>query len=314
MMVRALSGRLRILWVLLLAFVAFNGLVRLGLALFNGEASPLMPWRLLPALLIGAGFDVGTASFFLAPLGLLVLSWRDGPGRWLRRVLLALLLPLCVLAVFVAFSEFTFWNEFASRFNFIAVDYLIYTNEVVGNIRESYNLPLLLTGMAALALLLWASVARALRPLWAGQLGWRPRLVAVAVLLALPPLAVALMDERFKEFSSDGQANELAGNGYYDFWHAFWANEIDYSRFYLTMPRERALLKLAARLGGKRLDATLTQRAFARDITAPGPMKRLNVVMISVESYSAEFMAAFGNTQKLTPATDRLAREGLLFT
>lgn len=314
MMVRALSGRLRILWVLLLAFMACNGLVRLGLALFNGEASPLMPWRLVPALLIGAAFDIGTATFFLAPLGLLVLLWRNGPGLWLRRVLLALLLPLCAVVVFVGFAEFTFWNEFASRFNFIAVDYLIYTNEVVGNIRESYNLPLLLTAVAGATLLLWGTLARALRPHWAGQLGWRPRVVAIAVLIALPPLAVVLMDERFKEFSSDGQANELAGNGYYDFWHAFWTNEIDYGRFYLTMPRDRALLKLAAELGGRRVSATLQQRAFPRQISATGPAKKLNVVMISVESYSAEFMAAFGNTQNLTPATDRLAREGLLFT
>jgi hypothetical protein len=63
-------------------------------------------------------------------------------------VVLALVLaPLAALAAFVAFSEFTFWNEFASRFNFIAVDYLLFTNEVIGNIRESYNLPLLLSGV-----------------------------------------------------------------------------------------------------------------------------------------------------------------------
>ena len=42
--------------------------------------------------------------------------------------------------MFVSVAEFVFWNEFASRFNFIAVDYLIYTREVIGNIRESYSL------------------------------------------------------------------------------------------------------------------------------------------------------------------------------
>jgi hypothetical protein len=29
-------------------------------------------------------------------------------------------------------------NEFGVRYNFIAVNYLIYTNEVIGNIMESY--------------------------------------------------------------------------------------------------------------------------------------------------------------------------------
>jgi len=37
-----------------------------------------------------------------------------------------------------AVSEYFFWNEFGIRYNFIAVDYLIYTNEVIGNIMESY--------------------------------------------------------------------------------------------------------------------------------------------------------------------------------
>jgi hypothetical protein len=34
-------------------------------------------------------------------------------------------------------SEYFFWNEFV-RYNFIAVNYLIYTNEVIENIMESY--------------------------------------------------------------------------------------------------------------------------------------------------------------------------------
>ncbi|UOP36329.1 LTA synthase family protein, partial [Flavobacterium psychrophilum] len=49
-----------------------------------------------------------------------------------------------VLFIFVvcilqnAISEYLFWNEFGVRYNFIAVDYLVYTNEVIGNIMQSY--------------------------------------------------------------------------------------------------------------------------------------------------------------------------------
>ena len=38
----------------------------------------------------------------------------------------------------------SFWDEFGVRFNFIAVDYLIYTYEVISNINESYPLPLII--------------------------------------------------------------------------------------------------------------------------------------------------------------------------
>jgi phosphoglycerol transferase MdoB-like AlkP superfamily enzyme len=314
MLDRLVPGRLRVLWQLLLVFLVFNAAVRLGLAVYNGESAPLMPWRLVPALLIGLGFDLGAATFFLAPLGLLLMAWPNGSGRQLRWVMLALLLPLSLLMVFVGFSEFTFWNEFSSRFNFIAVDYLIYTNEVVGNIRESYNLPLLLGGVGALTLVIWWATARWLRPHWEGKLPLGRRLATVVALLALPPLAVLALDERYKEFSADAQANELAGNGYYDFWHAFWSNEIDYDRFYKTLPRTKAVATLATELGAHRIPVQVSQRPQIRDIVNPGPEKRLNVVMVSVESLSAEFLSPFGNPRLLTPSLDKLAKEGLLFT
>ena len=311
---RLLPNRLRVLWILLLAFIVFNAGVRMGLAIFNGESSALMPWRLGPAMLIGVGFDIGVATFFLAPLGLLLLIWPNARHGSLRIIFLTLLLPLLLLLVFVGFSEFTFWNEFASRFNFIAVDYLIYTNEVVGNIRESYNLPLLLGGVGAITLALWWLLVRALRPWWIGDLSSRRRWITAIILVALPPLAVSALDARYKEFSSDAQANELAGNGYFDFWHAFWSNEIDYERFYKTLPRTKAVAKLADGLAAKRVPVTLSQRPYIRDIVSPGTRKPLNVVMISVESFSAEFMTAFGNKQDLTPYMDKLANEGMLFT
>ena len=306
-------SRLRLLWVLLLAFVIFNASVRIGLVAYNGQWGLFAPWRLLPAMAIGALFDVGVATFFLLPLGLLVVAWPNRRAG-LQSTVLALLLPLTAVMVFVGASEFTFWNEFASRFNFIAVDYLIYTNEVIGNIRESYNLPLLLAAVAAVSLAIWAAIAWALRLHWRAPLHGRDRIVAAAVLVALPFAAVAALDVRYKEFSADAQANEIAGNGYFDFWHAFWANEIDYDRFYKTLPAQRALATLANELGSPRLKVELSQRPFEHEVVNAGPVKALNVVLVSVESYSAEFMAAFGNKQRLTPYTDKLASEGLLFT
>ena len=49
------------------------------------------------------------------------------------------------IIIFSFLAELTFWEEYQKRFNFIAVDYLVYTHEVVGNINESYPLPILLS-------------------------------------------------------------------------------------------------------------------------------------------------------------------------
>lgn len=307
------ANRFRALAVLLLIFVAFNTLVRLGLAAYNGDFSLFAPWRIVPALLIGVLFDMTVATCFLAPLAV-VIGLARGSGGVLVWVISLLLLPLSATLVFVGMAEFTFWNEFASRFNFIAVDYLIYTNEVIGNLRESYNMPLLLSAVGALTLAVWALALWRVRPLLRLPLmPWRPTLLIMAFWIVAPVIAITVAEARHKDFSANSQLNELAGNGYFDFWHAFWTNEIDFDRYYKTMPRQQALRKLALELGGYK-GVTIAQRPNEREIVAEGPRKALNVVLVSIESFSAEFMQAFGNRQGITPNMDRLARDGLLFT
>jgi len=308
-------SRLAGLRVLLVAFLAFNALTRLALAAFNGEPSVFLPWRIVPAMLIGALFDLGVAAFFLAPIAALLAWWPARYPTALKILLALLLLPLCGFMVFVAAAELTFWNEFASRFNFIAVDYLIYTNEVIGNIRESYNMPLLLSLVAVVSVALWWAIVRKIGPLVSspkGGLAASSR--ALAFWVIAPLFAFGALDARYKEFSPDAQLNELAGDGYFDFWHAFRANEIDYERFYKTLPAERAERVLAREMDLPPSVTGVPQPPFERTIAGRGPENRLNVILISVEALSADFLAAFGNREGLTPRLDRLAGEGMLFT
>jgi phosphoglycerol transferase MdoB-like AlkP superfamily enzyme len=305
-------GRLRALRAVLAGFVLFNALVRIALALYERDVSLLAPWRLVPALLIGLVFDAGVAAFFLLPLALILWAWPARREGGLRILLAVLLLPLAGLFAFVGAAELVFWNEFSSRFNFIAVDYLVYTNEVIGNIRESYNLPLALSGVAAVALVLWALLVRGVgSSLRAPEPApFRRSAVGLWALLALA--AYLGLDTRLMDFSADGRANELAGNGYFSFGSAFWRNEIDYDKFYKTLPVEQANAALAGGLSPAPAEGS--QRPYEREVVNPGPERKLNVVLVSVESLSAEFLGVFGNTHGLTPNLDRLAREGLLFT
>ena len=51
-----------------------------------------------------------------------------------------------------------------------------------------------------------------------------------------------------------------------------------------------------------------------RDVNRQGPELHKNVMLVVMESMSAEFMESFGNEYALTPNLDRLGKEGLLFT
>jgi phosphoglycerol transferase MdoB-like AlkP superfamily enzyme len=302
---------------LLAAYLAFQALVRLALGVFNGDPGIFGSGRIFGALAFGLIYDLAVAGCFLLPLLLMLLFLRNGSppatGGFGRRLVLAALLPFSAVLVFIGAAEFVFWNEFASRFNFIAVDYLVYTNEVIGNIRESYPLPLLLSAVALASLALWWLLRRWVRPLLQAPVPALPgRLARSAVWLLLPLAGIGLLDASGKEFSPDSQANQLAGNGVFEFFHAYRTNEIDYERFYRTLPDSEALahVRRALHIGGS------PRQAFdiRREVAPAAAEKRWNVVLVSIESLSASYLGHFGNRSGITPNLDRLADEGLLFT
>jgi phosphoglycerol transferase MdoB-like AlkP superfamily enzyme len=305
--------------VALVAFLAVSTATRVGLALFNGEAAAFVPWRFAGWLAIGAAYDIAVGAFWLLPFAVAAWLW---PAQRARRALGVVFMALGAVAatvlVFSSMSEFVFWNEFASRFNFIAVDYLIYTREVIGNIRESYPMTPILLGLAALALLVLVATTRGLRRAAAPTaMTFARRSAWMAAYALVAALSFVGVPDRWKEFADSVQAQQLAGNGIWEFFHAFNTNEIDYDRFYATLPELQIADELREEFReAHRHDEYTGNEAMPieRRIVAAGPEKRLNVVLISVESLSAEYMGHFGSARGLTPRLDRLADEGLLFT
>ena len=300
-------------------FLGIATLTRLGLTLYAGGGQ--VPPGLWPGIFLrGLGFDLAVLAWLLAPLLLLeaLRRQRDVLPKWRSVARLLAFFAATALLLFGALAEATFWEEFATRFNFIAVDYLIYTHEVIGNIQESYPVGPLLSGVALGAgLITWALRRRIVAPL-SPPAGWRRPAVALLALL-LPWATWKLADIDQMRFSENAYANELAGNGLMTFAAALRRNELDYDRFYRTMPDAKAR-QLLASLGVERepLPAAVGGGHEESESFDPArlPFKRppRNVVLITVESLSASYLGTFGNTQGLTPRLDALAKEGLLFS
>ena len=265
----------------------------------------------------GLWFDGATLAFALAPWllasALLPDRWRGaGPVVALRWACLWLTISLLL---FGAVAEWVFWAEFSTRFNFIAVDYLVYTHEVIGNIRQSYPVPAILAAIGAIALALALLLSRRVR-LAAAPLGARRRVALAALAVALPAASIAVANVDQQGGSGNAYADELAGNGLFTFWAAFRRNELDYDRFYRTIDQAKADAILLS-LGVERepLGEALKPDENEDPVAQMGPLLRRprNVVLVSVESLSAEFLGVYGNDKGLTPNLDRLANEGLRF-
>jgi len=206
-------------------------------------------------------------------------------------------------------SEFFFWNEFGVRYNFIAVDYLIYTNEVIKNIMESYPVIPLFTGVGIITFLITYLIVKKSRPFLENLPTFREKITSLAGYAILFALALFFVPTLAKQETSQNIfSNELQANGLYRFYLAFMNSELDYDKFYKTIPEKEAFALLKVQI--PEINGLSTIRHIAPNKTE----KHKNVVLITIESFSADFMKAYGNEKNITPFLDSLALQSHQFT
>jgi len=304
-----------------IAFAVFFALSLVSRLALLVAARHFLTWNLSLAGVFGCGlfFDVMSGLFAAVPW---VIYGALAPDRFLRskagRTATALGMVLFASTlIFITVSEWFFWDEFGVRFNFIAVDYLIWTQEVLGNITESYPMVPIMSGIILLGsgvdwLLHRKGVLK-----WAvkDDSTWAGRGVALVVGLALPALAAVFVSQSSMPAFTNQYHGELAKNGCWSFLAAFKQMELNYDEWYPKLPQEEALAS------AKKLLTTENEKPsspapedFHRTIKGRGEERRWNVILICMESYSAEYMQyAVGKKKGLSPNLDRLATQSLFF-
>jgi len=317
-----------------LALLALATALRVGLlkafrpvAMTGGE--------IFKTLAMGFWLDVVVALAVVTPLAVWC-AFRRRPWVGSARCWLIAVVGLgWVVQAFLFISEGYFFDEFLSRFNTVAIDYLIYPTEVVTNLWESYPLvKIVLACIGLSALMTWASLR------WAGPVAasgkgrwWRvPGWPAVALAMVVP---VFLLDVKF---SKERIVNELGSNGAVSGLSAALTRNLPYEVFYATLPRNEAYA-LAREVLGKNggeftgppappvpaagpdaawFDAARAslQRRIPGDLAKP----RWNVCVLLEEALGSEFFGSLGRVKKngkpetLTPRLDKLIKEdGLVF-
>lgn len=306
------------LWLVMTIALGITFATRL---LFTLKEAPRLAWdaSLAAAFLIGGLYDIAASLWWILLLALLLavlprrwFEWRVGRG-----LAHGLLVVVIYLLLYTAVAEWLFWDEFGVRFNFIAVDYLVYTTEVIGNIRESYPLGLILGIVLAAAVLVHGAL------IWSGLLGtwfanatvsaskrWREATIWCVVTLGL---GIGL-NERFIPPFANNYNRELAKNGIWSLFAAFRANQLEFDQFYSTLPDKEAFQRVGRRLHREGAgNLSRDSRDMLRMIEVQGPELRLNVIQITVESLSASFLTRYGNDDRLTPTLDQVAKKSLVF-
>ncbi len=311
------KNRFHSLYTLWLIIIVFSFVTRTILLVKSLPQLELAPLLLIKIFAVGFFFDCVTFSYVAIPLLLVAIFLSDKlfNSTVFRMCAYVIGFVYTYLMLFNVVAEYTFFDEFATRFNFIAVDYLIYTNEVISNIRESYPVNAILAALLLLNACIFLPVKKHLSRSFFHTSTIGGRLKIGGAFLFLPILSFVLVDLSLTQISPNNYADELAGNGIYCLFSAFRNNELDFNKFYVTRDEKSVLGHLKGMLQEKNSSfESQNGPSISRVIQPGGAEKHLNIVLVVEESLSAEFLTSFGNSKGITPTLDRLAKESLFFT
>jgi phosphoglycerol transferase MdoB-like AlkP superfamily enzyme len=268
---------------------------------------------------IAAGFPrdlfAGLLQTIPLLLWLLVLSDKTFSARWHRIFMFTISFLAAFVQIFLLFAEFFFFEEFRSRFNTVAVDYLLYPYEVFVNIWESYHVALFLVVCLVLSLAWTFAASRLFARMWEIPCSAKSRLLHLANALAGAALLALVLNLKGPRVSNDRALNEIANNGVISFAVAAWTHNLDYSAFYKTMPSDEAFQRARRLLAEPKAQFQEQGHSIRRLIAGDPARPRLNVVLFLEESLGSEFWGCLGRPDTLTPEMDKLAAaEGILFT
>jgi len=293
---------------------------RLGLLWYEGNSENYAVLALAQIIAVGLIYDIAALVWLAIPFAVVFLLAPSGrTGRTVNGVLTLTLFGLFVaVLMFQVICEAIFWNEFSSRFNFIAVDYLLFTREVMGNIRQSYPVWTLLAGIGVASVLVFAFLARSI---WRSSISAAPAMRVRLLFFAgqavlLPALVFLGLDDSLHKHMTPS-ARELASNGTYSLFRAFRNNELSYAENYrlLDEPEVETVLSdelVEAHEKFRSLDAH--GDIMQRHISTRGKPLAKNIVLVSIESLGSDYVGAFNGARGLTPNLDKLAAESLIFT
>lgn len=270
--------------------------------------------------ILGTGFffDIGVLSFLfvLSNMYLLVI-----PKKWVGNLLDKFFIYFgtaitLLIFVFTFFAEITFWEEFKCRFNFVAVDYLIYTFEVVQNIHESYPLYLLIPSMVFISAIIYYYFYKKelFNQTFTDKVAFNNRFLHFIISISVMLFYIYFISNSNAEWSKNRYNNEISKAGIYSFFAELRNNKLDFKTFYSSISDKEAFKLVRSNLKEDNAQFISDEYSIKRTLSdSLNSNSKPNVVFILMESMSASFMSRYDNENNITPFLDSIAKQSLVF-
>lgn len=296
-----------------LVLLAGFTILRLAIAVLFPPASPVPGIDWVKAFLVGLHFDVAMSVVLTVPLMLwtTVTCQRRWSAKWQRGFLaFALALGWSVMT-FTLVAEGFYFEEYQSRYNTVAIDYLIYPHEVFINIWDSYPVVRIVACCVIVGVFLGVLGLKLTRKTLDSQRDIRGMLSWLCIALILG-VSVRISEA---QFSKERSINELANNTFVSLLTAAMTRNLDYKAFYPTMPLDEAYARAKKLVALPDEKYTGSKEDLWRHVPGDPSRPKLNIYFMLEESLGSEFWGMLGRKEpSLMPKMDELAtKEGWMF-
>jgi phosphoglycerol transferase MdoB-like AlkP superfamily enzyme len=276
---------------------------------FSEKLRQLAAGEILRSFIVGLWMDASMAAYIsILPLLLVSISWLIPAIRISSKVLRWYTIVLVVIFSIIAVFNYNIYREWGSKINFKALDIAFTSpNEALASSASSPILLSLIVLAGLIAAGIWLS-RKVVVYHRLGEVNIFLKILSVVLLLGLNFLAIrggwqlSPMNESMAYYSATPVLNHAAVN-------TEWAllrdilNNKSAKNPYKYLPKQEA-----ARLVGQ---IYAEPKAVTTSLLST---QRPNVVLVIMESFTADVVESLGGDKGVAPQTEKLAREGILFS
>ncbi len=315
--------------------VYFLGLIQFALFrsaflfIYFGDAGEFTIGQLLHSYYIGLRFDTVVLSIVILPLFVVnIIPGVELYRKPVRIIYSTLLYLIFTVIIFLNAADLGFFRQFGSRLNYWAVEYLdnlglMFYSIATYPVTWIYFIVFLVLAAIMIFILRLVIKAHSARPRRINILFRYGAYLALIVLLVIGirgRFGIKPLDWGEAFFSENQFINQLTLNGVYTLSHSIYEESEGsgvYSmartdRFDNFKPRESVeTIREMLNIDSLKFNDSLS---LAR--TSSGKNSRAflpNIVIVLMESWSAERIGIYGDTLGITPCFDSLAGQGMLF-
>lgn len=292
-------------WLLLFAFFrAFFLVYYASLVKFEHPSIP----HILYSFLAGMHLDIATAAYFLMiPFLLLFLALLFGE-RLLRSSLSIYTFFITLFYVLISAGEIGIFKEWQTKLNYKAIAYLSRPSEVFNSATTSDFISLIAVVTIGVTLFIWLY-----KRLFLLKGNWKRQWwYAIIWLIIWPPVLIITargglqqipINQSESFYSKHNILNVAAVNNAFNLYISLFENKefLDKNPFEV-MPKADALKTI-----------TPIFKATCDSTTPILSSSKPNIVILIMESWSADLIASLGGKPGITPEFNTLEKEGLLF-